>query len=216
MVLAHGNHVQTVDLYLSAGLQCDKTDSGLAGIERSWEEGLILLPPERMFSVGMAGVNYDFGVLIERRQERGETHDMVQMHMGQKKVVLFPAPKLAPSRGVTAKPQQSTAHITNEMSVVATIDLDATGGASVASSCRKIEFMINEPVGLFAIGKAFSPGSQKHGDDLISNLIRGRCYWQRPARPPEPHYHRIACPLGIQLPPPFVSGSASSMANNRS
>jgi hypothetical protein len=105
MVLAHGNHVQAVDLYLSAGLQCDKTDFGLAGIERRGKESLILLPPERMFSVGMAGVNHDFRVLIERRQERRETHDMVQMHMGQKKVVLFSAPELAPSYGVTSKPQ---------------------------------------------------------------------------------------------------------------
>jgi hypothetical protein len=169
-----------------------------------------------MFSVSMAGVNHDFRVAIERRQEGWETHDMVQMHMGQKKVVLFSAPELAPSYGVTAKPQQSTAHIANEMSVVTTIDLDATGGASVASSCRKIEFVINEPVGLSAICKAFSPGSQEHGDDLVSNLMRGSCDRQRPARPPEPHYHRIACPLAIQLPSPFVSGSASSMENNRS
>src|SRR4051812_15904893 len=210
VVLAHRRDMYAIDLHFIAGPKCDEADVRFPGIEGSREKRLVLLSPKRLFGVVVAGMNHDFRVRIERRQEGREAHDMVPVHMRQEEIIFLRTPIPASPGRIAAHFLQSAAHVADEIGMLAAIDLDAAGCAAIGRSRGEIELVIDETARVLAIGKGFAARGHKHIDDLASNVARGDRYRQRSSRSPETHCDRVARSTIAQEAVPSRTGSVSS------
>jgi hypothetical protein len=87
MVLLHDIDFEAVHFVALARLHRHELDIGLEPIERHRERNFLLLAPQRLFGIRMAGMDHDASIRIEARGEEGEAHDMVPVEVGHEEII---------------------------------------------------------------------------------------------------------------------------------
>lgn len=87
MRLEHAGNGNAVDVVAPPRLQQNELDARGQTVERHRERGRRLLPPQGVLELGVTAVDADVVSRNVRRPEKGESHDVVPMHVGHEHVV---------------------------------------------------------------------------------------------------------------------------------